>query len=336
MKKDKSAFVLSIDGGGVRGIIPAIVLARLEEDVRLEPGYSNFTIIDKFDLISGSSTGGILALCYGVPKFTSQHENKYSARDIANLYLDTSQEIFKLTFWRRLKTAFGLLNEKYSKDGIKNVLRRYVDGITLSDLIKPTLISAYDIERRESVFFKQHHAVRNTDDDYYVEEVAMATSAAPTYFEVAKIADFLQKTPARTLVDGGVFANNPAMCAYVEMKSMVEHRDPTNIKILSLGTGKKSTDYTYTKAKKWGLLGWIRPSIDIMLSSSVRTVHYQLKTIYDSSKCPENYLRVEQDLPAYVDPAMDNAKTPQLLSLKRAGNELYEANRDKLMAFVMQ
>jgi hypothetical protein len=133
------------------------------------------------------------------------------------------------------------------------------------------------------------------------------------------------------MVDGGLFANNPALCAYAEARTM---GCPTakNMLILSLGTGDSSRQYDYDSAKDWGAIAWIRPVLDIMMSGVAETVDYQLLQMFKAVGAPERYLRVQAKLRAeHAD--MDNAERENLAYLKELGIETAEIHANAIDAF---
>jgi patatin-like phospholipase/acyl hydrolase len=216
--------ILSIDGGGIRGIIPATVLAELE----LRTGRR---IAEMFDLIAGTSTGGILALALTRPGHGGTPI--YTAEELIGLYVEEGPEIFSRSIWHRVHSAEGLLDEKYPSGGLERAFHRYLGDARLSDSLTGVLVTAYEIEQRHTFFFKSSKARADAADDYAMRDAAQATSAAPTYFQPVRI-DRGPDRPYLALVDGGVFANNPAMCAYAEA---VKGRPDADVLLVSLGVG---------------------------------------------------------------------------------------------------
>lgn len=335
--------ILSIDGGGIRGIIPGHVLIALEDKLQKFSNNPNLRIADAFDLIAGTSTGGILTCLYLCPDLPGHPDRpKFSAKEAVDLYLEHGDDIFNVSFFRRIGSIGGLAEEKYSADTLEAVLKTYLGDLKLSQLVKPCLITSYDINRREARFFDSADITRKKlgdAKDFCLRDVARATSAAPTYFEPANISSLAGKM--YPLVDGGVFANNPAMCACVEAFSLDPTLDVTNLYVLSLGTGEADKPYHYSEAKNWGKLGWVGPVLDIMMSGVSQTVDYQLKMMFQSANCARQYLRLQLDLREYnsqnsaqVDGAMDNASESNMCALERAGQTLAKANDPKLTAFV--
>ena len=304
--------ILSIDGGGIKGIIAAHILAYLEsEKQKTKPEYR---ISDSFDLIAGTSTGAIIAMGLLIPNDQngSNIKVKYLASELEDLYINNGNNIFE-TNWIKKRAAM-VYDEIYEAKNLETCLSNYFTNTQLSHLVKPCLVTAYDIFNRNAFFFNSVDARKSNTHDFKVKDVARATSAAPTYFETSQIksADGL----LYTLVDGGLVANNPTACALVELikieKKVGNDIDINEITIVSIGTGVNTTTkkkYVYEDVKNYGQLEWASPVIDILMSASVETVDYQLKTLYESIQMPQNYCRVNPQINK-ASAEMDDA-TPQ-------------------------
>ena len=313
----KKVRILSIDGGGIRGILPGIILTRLEKKLQVKTGKDNLRLSDMFDFMAGTSTGGILTLAYLMPKENGQ--SKFTAQQAVNLYLDRGDEIFDANLWQKLKSGKGILDEKYDAKELEEALEDNFEDTKFRDLLKPCIISSYDIRNGKPHFFKQH----KSDNEIYnfnVKDIARATSAAPTYFETARIKNDLG-TPF-PLIDGGVFVNNPALVAYSEVRNMEFNninQSPTakDMMIVSIGTGSASKKYEYNKTKDWGAIGWIKPIIEIMMSGNSQTVHYHLKQIFGTlnENDKNDYHRLEPEV-ITADNEMDNASIENMSKLK--------------------
>jgi len=327
--------ILSIDGGGIRGIIPGQVIVALEHKLQQIKNDPSFRIADAFDLIAGTSTGGILTCLYLCPDSQSPARSRFTAQDAVNLYLENGDDIFDVGFFKKFTSVGGLTDEKYSADALEKILRRYLGDLKLSQLLKPCLITAYDIYARKAKFFNQQDTKGGSSltDDFYVRDVARATSAAPTYFEPANITSFDRSV--YPLVDGGTFANNPAMCACVEAFGYDSSLKITDLKVLSIGTGSADKPYHYSEAKNWGKLGWVGPVLDIMFDGVSDTVDYQLKMLFNSAGVPKQYLRLQVDLGEHpeVDSAMDNASKENMRALEKVGKTLAATHDAELQAF---
>ena len=283
--------VLSIDGGGIRGIIPALVLAEIERQ-------TGRPACELFDLIAGTSTGGIIALGVTVPGAEGTGANRqprWSAQELAELYASDGPEIFHRSLLRTIRTADGVLAEKYAARGLEAALERYMGDALLSQALTNVLITSYDVQQHEPLFFKSFQPRPRTAADtredvagppgpaspsqpssaYPMKLVGRATSAAPTYFEPEHaLALAPGASPADyALVDGGTFANNPAMCAYAEAR---RNHPGADVLVVSLGTGRLTESIPFEQAKDWGLIQWARRLLGVIMDGSSAAIDYQL------------------------------------------------------------
>lgn len=333
--KDKKIRILSIDGGGIRGIIPGQILTHIEKLL-------GYRIGEHFDMIAGTSTGGILSCALLFPNNQNPPKPKYSAQEVVDLYFKWGGDIFEIPFFHRIRSGAGLLDEKYPADGLEEALETYFENKKLSELLKPTVITAYDIYNRKTEFFTQHDAVSNPSKDFLVKDVARATSAAPTYFECARIKSFGNTRPYYPLVDGGVFANNPSLCSYAEARTLFKkpgddkkNATAIDLAILSIGTGYSKKQYHYKEAKDWGMAEWIKPLIDILMSGVSETIHYQLDQIFKSVNALKNqYLRIDGEMTNDVDPDMDDASEGNMGALKKLGDNIFNRYKSDIQQFL--
>ncbi len=221
--------ILSLDGGGIRGIIPGEILVALENKLQDKTGDKKARIPDYFDLIAGTSTGGILTCSMLYPDKNNPGRPLYDADDSVKMYIKKGDDIFD-------PKSFGILHEKYPSSGIENVLADFFPDYNLSDLLKPCIITSYDIENQKPKFFKQLKAKQDKEYNFRIKDVARATSAAPSFFEPA----FIQSLAGTnfSLIDGGVIVNNPAVCAYAEASRLYKCK-PEETVIVSLSTGQE-------------------------------------------------------------------------------------------------
>lgn len=340
---DKKVTILSIDGGGIRGIIPGVVMEYIEGELRRIEG-DDKRISDYFDLIAGTSTGGILTGLYLVPDEKNPTRPKYNATEAVNLYFLNGPKIFDLNLWKRLRTIGGMADEKYNAAYFEKALRNYFGDSLLSDLLKPSLISAYDIEKRRAVFFTSLEAKETAVRNFRMRDVVRATSSAPTYFEPPLI--YAEDGTAYALIDGGVFANNPALCAYAEARkinfsNIGKAFEPCGeeMLIISLGSGARSMakkrPYAHKKYKDAGKLKWIPAVIDIMTSGNSETVDYQLMQIFDTLKPGDknDYHRIDPDI-GLANPEMDDASPENMEALRQAAKAYIAVNHDQLDVIV--
>jgi patatin-like phospholipase/acyl hydrolase len=329
----KKVRILSIDGGGIRGILPGIVLTRIESKLQKKTGNNDIRLADMFDFMAGTSTGGILTLAYLMPG--ANGHSKFTAQQAVDLYLDRGDEIFDISRWQKIKSLGGLTDERYDATELEEALEDNFGDTRLNELLRPCAIASYDIRNGKPHFFKQHKAKNNEIFNFSVKHVARATSAAPTYFEVARIKNDIG-TPF-PLIDGGVFANNPALVAYSEARNLtfgtLENPTAKNMMIVSIGTGSVSRKYEYKKAKDWGAVQWIQPIISIMMSGNSQTVDYHLKQIFAtlSEKDEKDYYRLEPKI-VTADIDMDNASVENMTKLKEdALSYISDSKVDKML-----
>lgn len=328
--------ILSIDGGGIRGIIPAVILCAIEEGIREKEG-DTARLADYADLVAGTSTGGIIACGMLIPDATDPLRPRFTMEDVLDIYMERGQDIFSRTARHRFRTLGGLTDEKYEATGLEQALEEKFGGTLLSELLRPCLVTAYDIRYRKTVFFGSHKTGEgwNAGRDFMVQNVARATSAAPTYFEAANVASAAGVHHA--LIDGGVFANNPAMCAYAEARGMTfgEVDKPTSkdMFLLSIGTGSVKKEYLHNKAKDFGMVEWVQPIIDIMMSGNSETVSYQLEKLFEAGGNADGYMRIDPGL-HNAKSEMDDATPDNLAALKEAGNKFVSDNPEVIKKIV--
>ena len=323
----KKIRILSVDGGGIRGVIPGTILAQLEKILQKLDGNSNRKIGDYFDMIAGTSTGGILSCLYLIPG--ENGSAKYTAAEALDLYLTNGHTIFDRTFMEKILSGSGIIHEKYSEDPLYNLLTQYFGDETIDHFIKPSLITSYDITDRKAVFFTTADARCDAMNNFKIRDAARATSAAPTYFSPARISSLSGQL--YTLVDGGMFANNPALCAYAEARKtefskLLNDKDkkdkPTaaDMIIVSLGTGSVKKRYSYGEFKNAGEIKWLEPVIDILMSGNSETVAYQLTQMYLTlePQLQNNYYRLEPGLKEACS-EMDMATAENINNLYQAG-----------------
>src|SRR4051812_38375568 len=199
--------ILAIDGGGIRGLIAARVIARLEELIAAEAGAER-SLADCFHLIAGTSTGGLLALGLTSPDRAHAGRPRLAGRDLVNLYLEDGPRIFGDRLHRLLSLG-GWIAPKHSPKQLERTLRDRLGDARLSEALREILVTSYDMTEPGPHFFKRRRAREPDESDPTMVDVGMATAAAPTYFPSRGL-------EGRALVDGGLFAANPSVAAVVE------------------------------------------------------------------------------------------------------------------------
>ncbi len=304
--------VLSIDGGGIRGIIPGIVLQQIEKTIQLRTGDPSAKLADYFDFFAGTSTGGILVGIYLCPDTNDTSRARFTAEQAVELYLRRGPVIFNSSAWKRFTSMGGLNEEMYSEEMLEKYLRTYFRDIKLSELVKPCLISAYEIEKRHPFFFSRDNARMFPEKDFYIRDVARATSAAPIYFKASQISSMSGNV--HSFVDGGLIANNPALCGITDIMKLNQDSLQHNIKdivLLSLGTGIKKIPIEYKDASEFGALGWIKPILHIVSSGNNEIVDYQVNQLFKHAGVSDQYVRLSPILET-ASSDLDNASPENL------------------------
>lgn len=317
--------ILSIDGGGIRGIIPGMVIVALENKLKEISGNPKTHISEYFDFFSGTSTGGILTSILLFPSDQDPTKPKYSAREALDLYLEHGESIFFASKWRKFLSKFGLVSEIYNEEILEKILKDYFGDTKLSELIKPCIITAYNIELRKNHLFRQQKAITHGDTrDFYLRDVCRATSAAPTFFSVAEI--FSIADTRYVLVDGGLFAHNPAISALIEVLKNFNTFNINDVHIVSLGTGITKNAYNYEDFKKKRAIAIGPALVDIMTSSSSESNDYFIRQLYRSVNRTGNYIRIEPSNLSSIDPAMDAASKSNIQKIVTLADKLISEN----------
>ena len=277
--------ILSLDGGGIRGIITAIILDRLNS----HPEISDF--LEGVDLIAGTSTGGIIAL--GLAK-------GFSPGELVNLYNELGPSVFADSLWDNIKDLGSVLGAQYDTRPLEQELIKFIgQTTTLGQLSKNVLITTFDLDNLRPEDNKRtwkpklfHNMGADNDSNALAYKVGLYTSAAPTYFPSVD-----------GYIDGGVYANNPSMCALAQSQDeRVNENCPnlSDIVLLSMGTG---TSLTYLEGGNldWGMGQWAKPLISILLDGVSGIADFQC-----SKLLRENYHRLAPIFPPGVKIDMDS------------------------------
>lgn len=316
IRMDSMAFkILSIDGGGIRGIIPAVVLGEIEK-------ITGKPISSLFDLVAGTSTGGILALGLAKPK--SDGSPEHSAQKLVGLYDSEGSHIFRRSFFHKILSLGNLSNAKYPTSGLEDALDRYFGEAMLSETLVDLVIPSYDIEKRLPIYFTSYFARGRPGFDHKMRYVAQSTASAPTYFKPFKL-----KTGSEvghlSLIDGGVFANNPTLAALSEATGSRRARIG-NLFIVSLGTGQGAQPISLKRATNWGLVGWATRILDVVLDSVSQSVHHQIYYLLRGTKSQQSYYRL-QPLLEKGERRLDNATPSNIAKLKKIAQGFVRDNK---------
>lgn len=296
--------VLCIDGGGIRGLLPALVLAELERRC-------GRPVAALVDLVAGTSTGGLLACGLTLPG--PDGRPRYSAAELAARYEEEGPRVFRRGLLKRVTSLDGLVDERYPSAALAASLRRSLGDAWLSGALVDVLVPAYDIERRAAFFFRSARARRDPAYDFPLAVAAQATAAAPTYFAPV-VAQDRAGAGRYALIDGGVFAANPALSAAAEVSRTQPLEDVALL--LSLGTGSAETPIRRADARGWGSFGWARPIVDVLLDGQADTTDFVAARLL-----PGRYVRLQTRL-RDASPALDDASPANLAALRREATRL--------------
>jgi hypothetical protein len=291
--------ILSIDGGGIRGLIPATILATIECRAGKPIG-------QLVDLVAGTSTGGIIAAAVGAGIPMGR---------VKQLYSQQGQQIFSRGPGQELESLGGLTDVKYSAKGLESCLAELFLDRHLSETGPAEVLITSCHLSGEPHLFKSHKAKASRGDDYLLTEVTRATSAAPTYFEPAEVKD-LAGVVTRHLVDGGLAANDPAMCAVVEAP-MVGGRIE-DLTVISIGTGADQSGMTIKAAQHCGLLNGGLGIVKMVFNGSAASVDYQCRQLLGG-----RYIRLQPTLPRPMD--MDATDQDTLATLEGLAAQICES-----------
>lgn len=320
--------VLSIDGGGMKGIVSALVLIELEELIKKYAKKDQVYLVDYFDLVAGTSTGSILS---GLLLCPDEHSKpKYTAKDALELYLTRGKEMFQTNLCHKVETVFGLVGPKYRNTNFEKALNHYFGDVKLSDLLCPCLLTSYNTQSNQSVFFNCVSSQKDEKRNYYLREAVLASTAAPTYFPPS--CTRMNNICKDCLVDGGVFANNPALCALIESLKLSKCKDIHSTMVLSIGNVSNAKSYPYRKVKYWGIANWALPILNILMDASEQTIDYQLDKLYTVLGIPNQYLRVAANVKEDI-PGMDDTSTKAIQRFLAIGKELVRKEHRNLEFF---
>lgn len=312
--------ILSLSGGGIRGLMTAIWLNRLEQKL-------GSPLHQHFDLIAGTSTGAIIACALAVGK---------STEEIVQLYRDRGREIFPpqpKQFFSRVTRVFsqGVDAPRYDGQGLEKVLRDEFKDDRFESLKVHTLITSYDLLHREALVLKTN---KPEHQPLLVWQVAKASASAPVYFPAQLLT--LAGEPI-AVIDGGVVANNPTACAIAEavrLNSGLAPEAQTSLAefvVASFGTGEITQPITVRQSQEWGALGWVIPLIDVLFDGSADSVDYIARQLLEEA----NYFRFQTPV-REANPAIDDASPKNIADLTRIAERYLDDEADALLDRLVQ
>lgn len=323
--------ILSIDGGGMRGLVAVRILQALES--RLRQRSIHEPVCRLFDLVCGTSTGGITAAGLTAPHADgTPGKPAMSLADLRGFYEDEGRDIFHrslpLRVRRMIVSGTGLFDETYDVRPLEKRLQARLGWASLQSALTGVLLTAYDIENRRPVLMSNKEALGgDAGDDYLFWQAARATSAVPTLFEPALVDNLTLRTQ-QSLIDGGLVAHDPALVAYVEGLKLGWR--PEEILLLSIGTGTaEEQKISHEDASGWGGLGWINPAngspiLSILLDSQAAMSASQAEHLLNRDG-ETRYIRINGKLPAGSG-RIDDARPGNIRRLNEAADRFIRDN----------
>ena len=286
--------ILSLDGGGVRGTILLHQLVELENQL-------GDKICNKFDLLSGTSTGGIIVALLACG---------YSAKEVLDFYLENSSKIFKREFLR-----LGLFRSKYSDKNLNRLLKEHLKDKKISDLNCDIIIPSYNVEKRMKYLFKSSGKI-----DYNLFDVVRSSASAQSFFPPYKI-------NGEYYIDGGMVINNPSLISYSDAIKLGKKK----INLISFSTGNKLKKFKkillYT-----GAIFWAKPTVDILLVEQSNMTDFHMQSIADTNKSL-NYIRCNSIIEKSSG-KIDDASSKNIKDMQEDGLLSTELNKEKISEFV--
>lgn len=335
--------ILSIDGGGIRGIIPAVALAFLESELQKLDG-EEARLADYFDVIAGTSTGGLVTAMLTAPN--KKRRPLFAAKDIQAFYMDHAPRIFpqlRGAFGRIMRILRSLSGPCYDGTYLHEVVRKKLGSARLHQTLTNVVIPTFDIKRLQPTIFSSYEVKKKKKNtmDALLSDICISTSAAPTYLPAHyfKTEDSHGNIKEFNLIDGGVAANNPALVAIGEVSKQIFKQDPDffpikpmdygRFLVISLGTGSSKFEEKYDaqKAKSWGVLDWLlssgsTPLVDIFTRASADMVDIHIASVFKALHSEQNYLRIQDDTLRGTLSSVDVATKDNLEKLVNVGELL--------------
>nr|XP_010320346.1 patatin-like protein 2 [Solanum lycopersicum] len=334
--------ILSIDGGGIRGIIPAIILEYLESQLQELDG-EDARLADYFDIIAGTSTGGLVTAMLTAPN--KDKRPIFAAKDIKPFYLEHGPKIFPqkgmLFFGSIIKTLKSLIGPKYNGKYLHQVIKEKLGETHLHETLTNVVIPTFDIKNLQPTIFSTFEAKEKPLMDAKLSDICISTSGAPTYLPAHyfKTQDRDDNFHEFNLVDGGVAANNPALVATSQVTKQIMAGNPDffpikpidygRFLVISVGTGSAKVEQKYNAkiASKWGILGWLlnggsTPIVDVFTQASGDMVDFHISVVFQALHSEENYLRVQDDTLSGTDSSVDISTKENMNKLVEIGTNL--------------
>lgn len=314
--------ILAIDGGGVRGIIPCVFLDHFRKELNQRGNHTPFYKL--FNIISGTSTGSLISLLLAKPPEELTDEERLSR--LLHMYTEDIQKIFPRSKCELLQNVKQIFHPKYNGKALKSILKKTMKDYTLRDALTNLIVPAYDMRSMEPYLFR-HGNASTSSMNFFLRDVGLASTAAPTYLPAAHVKS-LTDGQSYCFVDGGIFCNDPSLCAY-----SFAHKAFPNAKkyiIVSLGTGNKPPlSYSCNKVKKWGALGWINPLNKVPLVAAYMNSQIDSEDMILHNMGDAMIYRFQISLND-ISSEMDNSSPQNINDLKSKATNLIRSSKNEI------
>lgn len=305
--------ILSIDGGGVRGILPSVILSRLEELTGRHPA-------DLFDLMIGTSTGSIIISVLNIP---DEHgKPKFNCNDLLDIYLKECPKVFSASTWKNLTSMYGVYGGRFSTHLRDDLFNQWLGEVCLSGTVGDIVIPTFDLCSKQPVFFKTRKARMCAEDDICLQDVVKGALAAPTIFNPHQIQD-------RLYMDA-LYGKNPTMFGIIEA---LKHYDVSlnDIEVFSIGTGysEDGNVETIQRTVQSGL-SFLLESFNATINGNTKSVQYMSSQLLQNR--PDQCMRVDFFLPD-MHMGICDVTVPNLSFLYNEANNHFDKNMVRIIEF---
>ncbi|XP_050231192.1 patatin-like protein 2 [Mercurialis annua] len=348
--------ILSIDGGGVRGIIPSIILAFLESELQKLDG-EHARIADYFDVVAGTSTGGLVTAMLTCPNQPNEKARPlFDAKDIKDFYVHECPNIFPQSSWKIWRYFVNkyraLKGPKYDAKYLHNLVKAKLGNTRLNQTLTNVVIPTFDIRTLQPTIFSNFQVKNTPSINALLADICISTTAAPTYLPPYYFqTKYVTGRPRQfNLIDGGVAANNPTLVAIGEVtKKLLKQEEKEENKadeklqhyfpikpmdygkflVISLGTGapKNEMKYNANQAAKWGIFGWLTaksstPLVEVFTHASDDMTDLHISEVFQALHSEQNYLRIQEHNLSEKASSMDDSSDENLNRLVQIGENL--------------
>ena len=296
-QKEEIITVLTIDGGGMYGIIPLKILADLEKRTQLHTS-------TLFDVMGGASTGSIIISSLAIPG--DEGHPRYTAKDVLAMYEKNASRIFQFKIGHSIKTLFGLYGPIFSRDNIDKIILSQLGNYTITDLLTEVIIPCGLLMDYSPFLFSSLQAKKNDDFNFYIKDAVLSATATPDLFAPFELENY-NKNWSDYGFDSGIYSNNPTMQILLELH---QHYPKKKFFVVSLGTHIIPESKVLKDAKNFnhiGIINGIFPIIETGMAFSTRLTAFDVDYLSSlNSKILMGYVRIDNASQLTVSPFTKN------------------------------